>query len=140
MRTGTGRPSSVSECSVHNRQNRVERVPGPILLRPVQPGAKDVPALAGNRNQSRVAAVPDMAAVPAAGLVAIRQQRHIVHIDRQNTRRPAAPLPYPAKAIRQNPLLQHIQVILSAQLICEARTCWLLRQAIASIAVDRASL
>ena len=61
MRTGTGRPSSVSECSVHNRQNRVERVPGPILLRPVQPGAKDVPALAGNRNQSRVAAVPECA-------------------------------------------------------------------------------
>ena len=55
------------------------------------------------------------------GLVPIRQERHFVHIDHQEVRRPAAPLPDPALAIRLGPLLEHIQVLFATQLIHKAR-------------------
>ena len=63
------------------------------------------------------APAPDstIAAVPAARLMAIRQKGHIVHIDHQKILRPAAPLPDPAQAIRQDPLLQHIEVLFAAR-------------------------
>ena len=83
--------------------------------------------------------MPDIAAVPAARLVAIRQKRHIVHIDHQKILRPAAPLPDSAQAIRQDPPLQHIKILFAAHLIHEARKRRLRRQAIASVRRNRAS-
>ena len=108
------------ERARHNR-HVVEGLSGLVLPRPARRRAKNVPAFAGYRNQSRVAAMSDIAAVLAAGLMPIRQERHIVHIDHKEVRRPAAPLPDPAQAIRKDPLLQHIQVLFAAQPIHKAR-------------------
>ena len=72
---------SLFERDRNNRQYEVDGLSGLVLPRPAQPRAKNVPAFAGYRNQSSVAAMSDIAAVLAAGLVPIRQERHIVHID-----------------------------------------------------------